>query len=393
MDYKIILQLFPILMFLLILFILLEVKSSSFKISGTRDWALSYLFLFLYAIVEIFITDHYYLFGSLISSLFFITAFIYIEYSISDYNDVKHRFLVSIFSGSVLLVYGIFNLLLKFDNGEIFNILYSIVMIIVLTKTILFIRKTRYTESKFNYFTPLCVTLALLIIFFLIRIFTSFDFGVNHHDEFSLLHDYLYIYHLTLLISVSLAMSYIYKWYYINELKTATEIQKSAMEKITILSETDDLTKISNRRHIESIVKKEILQYNLLDKNEKLSIAIVDVDKFKYINDYYGHQKGDEILIKFSNILSNNLRQNDAIGRWGGDEFLIMLPNTNNIDANALMEEFLRLITENDFGIDFPLTFSYGVEEYDPSLDYNQFFKVIDHLLYTYKRRKTDIQS
>ncbi|MBU1142274.1 MAG: GGDEF domain-containing protein, partial [Firmicutes bacterium] len=166
-----------------------------------------------------------------------------------------------------------------------------------------------------------------------------------------------------------------------------------AMEKITILSETDDLTQISNRRHIESIVKKEILQYNLLDKNEKLSIAIIDIDRFKYINDYYGHLKGDEILIKFSDILSNNLKQNDAIGRWGGDEFLIMLPDINIIDANALMEELLRLITETDFGIDFPLTFSYGVEEYDPSLDYNQFFKVIDHLLYSYKRHKTDIQS
>lgn len=391
MDYQIVLQLFPILMGLLIFFILLEMKNSSFQIAGTRDWALSYVFLFLYAVIEIFITDRYYLFGSLISSIFFITAFIYIEYSIRDYNNLKHNFLLSIFSGSVILVYGILNLFLRFDNGEIFNILYSIVMIVILTETILFIRQTRDFNSKLNYYKPLCPTLALLITFFLIRILTNFDFGIHHTDELSLFHTYLYILHLALLISVSLSMSYIYKWFYISELKIASELQKSAIEKITILSETDDLTQISNRRHIENIIKNKILQFNRLDNDEKLSIAVIDINRFKYINDTLGHHMGDEILIKFSNIFSNNLRQNDVIGRWGGDEFLIMLPNTNIIDATNLMEKFLKLITDTDFGIDFQLTFSYGVKEYDPSLDYNEFFKVVDHLLYSSKRRKDDI--
>jgi diguanylate cyclase (GGDEF)-like protein len=183
-------------------------------------------------------------------------------------------------------------------------------------------------------------------------------------------------------------MNYIYKWYYINELSVASELQNSILEEITILSITDELTKIFNRRHIESLISDAMNQYNETRSNNGFCVAIIDIDRFKYINDNFGHKKGDEVLIKFSEIFRENLRQNDKIGRWGGDEFLILFSDMSITEAKNFMENQQKLLLSTDFDIDFSLSFSYGIKVYDSSLDYTQFFRIIDHLLYTNKNSK-----
>jgi diguanylate cyclase (GGDEF)-like protein len=112
----------------------------------------------------------------------------------------------------------------------------------------------------------------------------------------------------------------------------------------TKLSTTDPLTSIYNRRFINEFLKKEIERSKRLDKI--FSIVICDIDDFKKINDTYGHLSGDMVLKSFSQLIINSLRKLDVIGRYGGDEFIIILPETTSENAFNITER-LRIEIEN----------------------------------------------
>ena len=93
------------------------------------------------------------------------------------------------------------------------------------------------------------------------------------------------------------------------------------------LAKTDSLTNLANRNRINEELEKAM--YNVSRYNEKVSIMIIDIDFFKKVNDKYGHNVGDNLLVEFSNILKDSTRKSDLVGRWGGEEFIIIAPNTN----------------------------------------------------------------
>lgn len=113
------------------------------------------------------------------------------------------------------------------------------------------------------------------------------------------------------------------------------------------LASIDGLTQIQNRRALQHIMNTEISR---ADRNgEALCVLLIDVDNFKSINDVYGHQKGDEILIKIGQILKDNTRTVDGCGRWGGEEFLIVCPMTTSDDAQILADKILNKINNIQF--------------------------------------------
>jgi diguanylate cyclase (GGDEF)-like protein len=112
----------------------------------------------------------------------------------------------------------------------------------------------------------------------------------------------------------------------------------------TALSTTDPLTCVYNRRFINEFLKKEIERSKRL--NREFSIVICDIDDFKRINDTYGHLSGDMVLKAFSQLILNDLRQLDVVGRYGGDEFMIILPETTSENACNITER-LRIKIEN----------------------------------------------
>ncbi|XFO67319.1 hypothetical protein SPSIL_035140 [Sporomusa silvacetica DSM 10669] len=89
-------------------------------------------------------------------------------------------------------------------------------------------------------------------------------------------------------------------------------------------SEKDSLTGLYNRRYVDKVISSLLIQMNR--KNAKLSICILDCDNFKYINDKYGHDKGDFVLQEFSRVLVATNKKSNIVARWGGDEFLIIAP-------------------------------------------------------------------
>ncbi len=117
--------------------------------------------------------------------------------------------------------------------------------------------------------------------------------------------------------------------------------------KVRELSIYDGLTEIFNRRHIMEILDKEFklcLRYK-----REFSILMVDIDHFKKINDTFGHQTGDMVLKEVAYVLNNALRDVDSIGRYGGEEFLIILPNTDTAGAKKLAERLKNEVEKHKF--------------------------------------------
>ncbi|WP_211665247.1 GGDEF domain-containing protein [Leucothrix arctica] len=109
------------------------------------------------------------------------------------------------------------------------------------------------------------------------------------------------------------------------------------------LSVTDPLTQAYNRLKLDEVLSKE-LERSVRDK-KPLSIILLDIDKFKHVNDTYGHQVGDSVLVALTQALLKNIQSTDVLGRWGGEEFLIILPNTS-LENAVVQAEKLRLLIE-----------------------------------------------
>ncbi len=138
----------------------------------------------------------------------------------------------------------------------------------------------------------------------------------------------------------------------------------SLSKKLNLLSTTDVLTSINNRRRCDEKLDEnlELLKRFGGEENKNdLSFCILDLDNFKKINDTYGHSVGDEVLIKMGKILRNTIRVTDMAGRWGGEEFCIIMPKTNAINAMSLLQRIQRNMRECDFGIVGKVTCSFGL--------------------------------
>lgn len=132
-------------------------------------------------------------------------------------------------------------------------------------------------------------------------------------------------------------------------------------KELEILSQTDKLTSIHNRAKLDSILENELKMTKRY--KEPTSLILIDIDFFKKINDTQGHTVGDIILKEFSSVLSKNIRETDYIGRWGGEEFLIILPHTKLNNALLIAENLRILIEKNIFHNDLKVTASFGVYE------------------------------
>ena len=128
------------------------------------------------------------------------------------------------------------------------------------------------------------------------------------------------------------------------------------------LATVDPLTSLANRYYFEHKIETEVSRAKRF--NQPLSLIAIDIDHFKNINDDFGHASGDKALVAMANIILKNIREVDTAARWGGDELMIILPNTQLTDATDLAEKLRVLIGELQLEIDTNITASFGVSEY-----------------------------
>ena len=163
---------------------------------------------------------------------------------------------------------------------------------------------------------------------------------------------------------------------------------REAYRRIEELAELDELTGSFNRRCIMRMLDDEIARAHRL--NTPCSIALIDLDWFKRINDAYGHPTGDEVLRTFAITVFANIRNIDRFGRYGGEEFLLLLPDTSNDAAARIMDRVRAIIADLDWSAFSPgmkVTISAGVATLRPNENPDTFLARADSALYAAKAR------
>ena len=149
------------------------------------------------------------------------------------------------------------------------------------------------------------------------------------------------------------------------------------------LARTDELTGAWNRRRFEETVETEMDR--LRRYGQRLSLMILDVDHFKKINDLYGHSIGDQVLIDLSNTIRSSLRVSDSLTRWGGEEFIILCPNTTAETVSKLAERLRKEVSSIEFQKVGNITLSFGVAECGAEETWEQWLHRADEALYLAK--------
>lgn len=162
---------------------------------------------------------------------------------------------------------------------------------------------------------------------------------------------------------------------------------KASEDRLKLLAATDELTGLTNRRRMLEHIRDEIVRLRRSGRTAALIMA--DIDHFKQVNDKYGHQAGDDVLIGVGDMLRERLRNQDFIARWGGEEFLFLLPETD-IEGAVIAAEKLRLAVEGhevtSGGRKLKVSMTFGVAPLDPEIGIDESISRADDALYGGKK-------
>lgn len=161
---------------------------------------------------------------------------------------------------------------------------------------------------------------------------------------------------------------------------------KAERRKLKKLSTTDHLTGLFNRQKLEAVMEAEI---NLNDHSSPpFSVILLDMDHFKHVNDTYGHAVGDDVLVSAAQTLKHYTRKADIVGRWGGEEFLIVCPETDSEEAEVLADKVRQAIEKTACKtIIENISASFGLTQLLGSDDMRSLLSRVDKALYQAKKQ------
>jgi len=192
------------------------------------------------------------------------------------------------------------------------------------------------------------------------------------------------------------SVKYCKVWYHSNvgnvfgifhDITKQKEAEQQLIEKnieLKKLSQQDGLTGLLNRVSIEMLIQSEMSRADRYNQ-DFISIIMFDLDHFKNVNDNYGHAEGDLVLRTVAKLVEDCKRTSDQVGRWGGEEFMILCPNTNLKGAMKHAEKLRKLIEYQDFELSGRITSSFGVATCLSGETVNQFCNRVDERLYEAK--------
>ena len=176
----------------------------------------------------------------------------------------------------------------------------------------------------------------------------------------------------------------------VDQLKTSAESLEERTRRLEESNKRDPLTNLFNRTYLDHYLKDAFQNSNKSDT--PLSIAFADLDKFKSVNDTYGHAMGDQILVTTANILKANVRGADVVARYGGEEFILVFPHTEYPLLKTICERIVRAFreTRHDVGTkrDLNVTISIGMATHNDGRQFKtveELLKAADKALYTAK--------
>jgi two-component system cell cycle response regulator len=167
---------------------------------------------------------------------------------------------------------------------------------------------------------------------------------------------------------------------------SGSDIEAQYHEIIFQMTITDGLTGICNRKQLDQVLSADLTQAHRHSRS--LSIVMMDIDHFKRINDQYGHLAGDTVLRSVAGLLQKRLRAHDRLGRYGGEEFCLILPETPLEKAAQFADELRLLVAGSEFSTEahkISVTLSLGVACYTPGMTVTQLYQRADEQLYAAK--------
>ncbi|MDH5674159.1 MAG: GGDEF domain-containing protein [Myxococcales bacterium] len=168
---------------------------------------------------------------------------------------------------------------------------------------------------------------------------------------------------------------------------SGSDVEAQYHETIFNMTITDGLTDISNKKQLDNVLDKEMPRARR--HNRELSLLMIDIDHFKSVNDTYGHLAGDTVLRELAGVLQKRLREDDSLGRYGGEEFCAILPETSLAGAVQIAEELRLMVERHVFMVEgekILVTISLGAAELNDDMDRKGFYKAADEMLYEAKR-------
>lgn len=191
-------------------------------------------------------------------------------------------------------------------------------------------------------------------------------------------------------LSVSLKTRKLYRKLDLDLLHLVADLSGPHLEiaRLKRLNESDPLTLLHNRRHIQDRLPVEMQRSRR--SGRPLAVAMIDIDRFKRVNDTHGHDVGDEVLCEVADRLRRVSRSSDVVCRWGGEEFLCIFPETNMRQGRLVAERVRRSVADTPFSTSagpLHLTVSVGICRLSPGEDARSLLRRADQALYSAKRR------
>lgn len=296
---------------------------------------------------------------------------------------------IGIFGNSMITFYGvvvgiIMAINVSYGNFVSTHILIGIINMIPLIH--LFIYIVKY-DKKFYFNVFLIQTLALLLVY----IFKTINLVINIDSLTLVIADRTDIGFLTIanIIIYSFIISYLLAKNIMvnNELNKHKLVIEGSLYQAIKLSEIDVLTGVFNRRKIHDVIQQYL---DMSFQNDRIfSIVMIDINNFKYINDTYGHNTGDAVLRFVGNVLKQLLRDIDIVSRWGGDEFLLLLPNTNLKAAKIVIKKISDYLDTNECEATKGfISLSFGISDNSDSVGVEEMIDLADQRMYDDKKNK-----
>ena len=236
--------------------------------------------------------------------------------------------------------------------------------------------------TKTKYYTFIFITFLTVVFLSIIWEFwietPVLRLFIKDHEPESLAERWEYIITITSFVSLSLIYPAMKGGRFIDK-------QNEQYDHIKRLAEYDYLTGVYNRRTINDVLAREASRCSL--SGHTFSAIMVDVDHFKQTNDEFGHTAGDRLLVELSELMRSTIRSSDVIGRWGGEEFIVICPQTDKDGALFLAEKLRMNIAGKKFPVVGNKTVSVGVAEYHVNDDAESVIVKADKALYTAKNQ------